>query len=452
MKRITVSLAIAASALLLSSPAMAFHDGGVAHCEGCHTMHNSVNNAPISTTLGGKKIPLDTSGTYLLQGSTQSEACLNCHESTPGSYHISTPANTNTAGASANGYITQFSPGGDFRWLTYVTSNSQGGGHAINAPAYGYGAANVPAALSTAPGGGANAYPVGSLNCSSCHDPHGKYRRTDNTDNFVTTGAPIYSSGSYGGTGASIATAVGSYRLLAGSGYIPKSLGTSVTPFTAAPPVAVAPTTYNVSATTLNGNVRVSYGSGMSEWCANCHGAMHSSSSYTSGQSTTGTVHPAGQAAGSMGSGAGSIVANYDAYVTSGIMTGTDTTSYQELVPYETGDTTFSSNLIATSAFSASGLTGSALTGPTSTFVTTQPQVMCLSCHRAHATGFHSMLRFDDAEFVTTLSSGTPVYNTSRTSLSSVADTQTAYYNRPASVFGANGYQRMLCNKCHAKD
>jgi hypothetical protein len=30
------------------------------------------------------------------------------------------------------------------------------------------------------------------------------------------------------------------------------------------------------------------------------------------------------------------------------------------------------------------------------------------------------------------------------------AETQAAYYDRPATVFAS--YQRVLCNKCHAKD
>src|SRR5689334_7116958 len=93
MKRITATLAAAAAALLLSSPAMAFHAGGVAECEGCHTMHNSLEGA-IRTKGVATAIPLATqyqSGPYLLKANDQSGACLKCHESTPGSYHISTP-------------------------------------------------------------------------------------------------------------------------------------------------------------------------------------------------------------------------------------------------------------------------------------------------------------------------------------------------------------------------
>ena len=75
MKGMKVTLAVAASALLLAAPAMAFHDGGVAKCEGCHTMHNSRNGAVMN---GGT---LYASGPYLLQGGGQaSDACLDCHE------------------------------------------------------------------------------------------------------------------------------------------------------------------------------------------------------------------------------------------------------------------------------------------------------------------------------------------------------------------------------------
>ena len=34
-------LFILAALIIIGSPVVAFHDGGVAHCNGCHTMHNS---------------------------------------------------------------------------------------------------------------------------------------------------------------------------------------------------------------------------------------------------------------------------------------------------------------------------------------------------------------------------------------------------------------------------
>ena len=195
----------------------------------------------------------------------------------------------------------------------------------------------------------------------------------------------------------------------------------------------MAPSTYNISSTTLAGLNPVAYGSGMSEWCANCHGSMHLNT-YTSGASlqTSGTnVHPAGNGAKLSAAG---IYNNYNAYVTSGIMTGSAATAYTDLVPFETGDSSFT----ALKALSAGNTTGA----------TTNSNAQCLSCHRAHASGFTSMARYGiDQELVTT---GANAYSIGRGATYTTADMQTAYYGRPATVFAA--YQRDLCNKCHAKD
>lgn len=43
MKKVIVTLAAFAAALAVNGTALAFHSGGVAHCDGCHTMHNSEN-------------------------------------------------------------------------------------------------------------------------------------------------------------------------------------------------------------------------------------------------------------------------------------------------------------------------------------------------------------------------------------------------------------------------
>jgi hypothetical protein len=90
--------------------------------------------------------------------------------------------------------------------------------------------------------------------------------------------------------------------------------------------------------------------------------------------------------------------------------------------------------------------------GPTSS-----DRVVCLSCHRAHASGFDSMLRFGlGNEFVTVDNgSGTPLWpdpiaNPQQAMGRTTAETQAAYYGCPATVFAV--YQRVLCNKCHMKD
>src|SRR3989304_5273043 len=101
MKGLKLSLVIFATAILtlgIGGMAYAFHSGGVAECEGCHSMHSP-----------------NPAGSFLLVGATQSETCLTCHEHAgdtgPSSYHIST----------ATGDLTttpkQRTPGGDFGWL-----------------------------------------------------------------------------------------------------------------------------------------------------------------------------------------------------------------------------------------------------------------------------------------------------------------------------------------------
>ncbi|BDV42813.1 cytochrome c [Geotalea uraniireducens] len=403
----------------------AFHSGGVAECEGCHTMHNS---------LGGQAMGAGTqynANAYLLQGTDQSSTCLNCHahaDTAPSSYHIMTYP---TPGAGLP--PVELTPGGDFAWLkkdySWVprtgaateTSPGERHGHNVVAADFGY---VVDSTLTTAPGG---SYPADKLSCISCHDPHGKYRvLSDGTQ--ATTGKPIKSSGSYGAVGDSN-FAVGTYRLLAGTGYTPVSVGGFA--FTQPALYAAVPSSYNRSEATSD--TRVAYGKGTSEWCANCHVNMHS----TLG---SGFVHPAGQNLGT------TIINNYNAYVKSGDMTGTSTTAFTSMVPFQSDQLTDNSALFALTS-KTDGPSGS-------------DKVSCLSCHRAHATGWDSMTRWNNSYEMLVLgdSTGQPVYPGTDSTVSNaaaaqgrtVAEVQKTFYDRPATKYAA--FQRSLCNKCHAKD
>lgn len=438
MKRVNLAVIAASAFTLAAGTALAFHSGGVAECEGCHSMHNSFEGSSNVTGMAQYQ-----SGPFLLKAQDQSGACLNCHQAadTVGSgYHIS------TAGVTANDSTSpvELSPGGDFAWLkktmtgkirgTTTTWEGDRHGHNIVATDFGYTADKE---LTAAPGG---TYPAANLACSSCHDPHGKYRRlADGTK--ATTGLPIFASGSYTTSVAPISgtSAVGVYRLLAGVGYQPKSLSGSYS-FASASPDAVAPSTYNATTNTTAAGVadRVAYGSGMSEWCQNCHTSMHNDS-FTSG--TKGLVHPAGNDA----KFTAAIAANYAAYVTSGVMTGT-AAGYSALAPFETGAGSTLADYTALKAFQA------APTAPT-----TSSNVACVSCHRAHASGFESMTRYYVGnEFMTIADSANAASYDSSTSENkintgyTVAQQQNAYNGRPATVFGP--YARNYCNKCHAKD
>jgi hypothetical protein len=398
-------------------------------------MHNSFEGSANVTGM-----PQYQSGPYLLKAQDQSGACLNCHQATEtvgGSYHIS------TGGVNANDSTSpvELSPGGDFAWLkktmtgsirkTATTWDGDRHGHNIVAVDYGYTADKT---LTAAPGG---TYPAANLACSSCHDPHGKYRRFADGSK-ATTGLPIFASGSYTSSAAPIAgvSAVGVYRLLAGVGYQPKSLSGSFA-FVNPSPDAVAPSTYNATTNVTAAGVadRVAYGQGMSEYCANCHTAMHNDA-YTSG--TKGLVHPAGNGAKLTAA----IAANYNAYVTSGVAGTPANNGYSALAPFEVG----SNDYAALKAFQAAP-----------TVAGTTNNVSCLSCHRAHASGFESMARYYlGNEFMTIAdASNAASYDTSTTENKintgySVAQQQAAYNGRPATVFGP--WARNYCNKCHAKD
>jgi hypothetical protein len=431
-------IAVATAFAFAFGNAYAFHSGGVAECEGCHSMHNSFEG---STNVTGRTFAQGT-GIYLLKANDQAGACLNCHnaaDTAPSSYHISTNGITAYDSTSP----VEMTPGGDFAWLkktmTFVvrgaTTTNDGArhGHNIIAADFGYVADD---ALTVAPGG---TYPAANLACSSCHDPHGRYRRfADNTYN--TTGLPIFNSGSYNNSANPTAgvSAVGAYRILGGVGYQPKSLSGSYA-FTSDPMDVVVASTYNRSEAT--DGTGIAYGKNVAEWCANCHTGMLQAS-YTSGMA--GLRHPAGNGAKLTAA----IVTNYNAYVSSGIMTNTNTAkAFSTLAPFATDQND-------RSLMKPQAVTG---TGGTSNHAaaTTGDNVMCLSCHRAHATAFESMIRWNYSgnEFITAAdSANAAIYDTvnGKGTGYSATQQQNAYYGRPATFFGPNA--RSYCNKCHAKD
>ncbi len=420
----------------LPGVAFSFHDGGVGACEACHSMHGSSSVDPVTSGL-----PAGTTGTYLLRGVDQSSVCLNCHEQAgdvgPNGYHVSTALADMPPGMPP----LQLPPGGDFGWLKKNYTWVSGGvsqvslgaqhGHNVVAQDYGYFADPRPTST-TAPGG---TYPSSALTCISCHDPHGKYRRLgDGT--VATTGAPIVASGSSADSPAPVPgiTAVGAYRLLGGVGYQPRSIGGSLA-FSYPPPVAVAPSVYNRSETVTQ--TRVAYGQGMSEWCANCHGTMlqqnvarHATFDHVSGNGAR------------LSSAA---IANYVAYVSTGNATNANpAVSYWSLVPFEEGTPT-----VPTLA-SHARTDDTFLQGPDAT-----SNVSCLTCHRAHASGFDAGARFRTTnQFVITVAGAggaavwpDPVLNPDEAQGRTPEETQQSYYGRLATTYGPN--QRRLCNKCH---
>jgi hypothetical protein len=464
-KGLMVIMAAAMITIGLSGASYAFHDGGVATCDSCHTMHNASGTTGI---MGGHGVNAQTGfsykgaasqfsgNAYLLQGSDQSSTCLNCHavaEATGGSYHIMSPDAVTT------GLPTHFTPGGDFGWLLATPASASSSydksrrGHNINAADWGLGAsAGYAITLQTAPGG---TYPQANLHCSSCHDPHGTYRHTTGDPTQTTDiKSSVFSSGFTGSTTSSISgsgsygvlaaanSAVGVYRLLAGVGYAPTSVGPAYA-FAKDSPVAISPSNYDIVASTFGiasgqpatTEVVVQYGKGMSEWCQNCH------TNIKGGMGAL--IHPAGTSDGTatLGiatAGSNTIATNYNAYVGSGNLTGVNL--YSSLVPVEGVPLVALANTTTTTVNSAPTVTGS-------------QSVSCLSCHKAHATAWTNMTRFDVGAELTTVA-GNYLSNDLTPGQRGVVYSSAQYKNamdgRPSTVFAAN--QRVLCNKCHAKD
>jgi hypothetical protein len=385
------------------TPAMAFHSGGVAHCDGCHTMHNSVDGEVVR---GATDDP--SAVTNLLAASDASSVCLSCHADAgrQSFYHV----------LSQDG--SYLSPGGDFFWTTidieYVTHSPQtrngySMGHSINARDF---ADRIQTEMDydVAPGG---SFPAELLGCQSCHNPHGTKFYASAADRL-----PIADSGSYGGSAPAGAT-LGSYRLLGDRNYSPTDSGVT---FVNSPPVAVSIREPRAS---QGGGERddnhAAYGSGTSEWCANCH------TDFLVGNGNG--KHPAGNMVK-----LGAFVGNYNSYIATGSTTGDKSTAYLALVPIERG--------VATNATLATDSTVGATAG--------QDNVTCLTCHRAHASAFEYSARWDLS--VELLAESHPAAGDTFVGGTPAGDPQQlAYYGRDIGT-DFNEFQRSLCNKCHLKD
>ena len=369
-------------AFALGNPALALHDGGVAHCDACHTMHNSADNPATGTA-----------NSDLLIGSDPTSTCLNCHNGS-GSYHINS-----IDGSGVNG-------GGDFYWITKdyavaggwpgaptVTYLGDNAGHNVISADYGM-LRDANPDNATAPGG---TYSSANLGCDSCHDPHGSSAGTANGL------AAISASGSYGDADPTDGSRLGNYRLLGDSNFVARG-GLA---FTADAPIAAASGSDGAS---------VDYGSGMSEWCGNCHGDYLNDSH----------KHPAGDGEHLNGQGT-----NYNAYVATGDFTGVVATAFDGLVPFERGVTTGGWDLDSASTVGTDA----------------QSNVMCLTCHRAHSSANQNAGRWDfEVELLVDshalqspdVTPGSAVYYKDGV----VIDVATEY----------GDYQRSLCNKCHVRD
>lgn len=391
MKKVKYFIGLLAAVLLclgFGVTAQAFHDGGVAHCDGCHTMHNSEDGKSIIE--GGTA---GVTGDSLTKGTDPSSTCLVCHEGTR-SYHILSPTAT----------IVNQTPGGDFQWLkkTFtwmvrgnpVTRKGESFGHNVIAADFGLVQDSV---LDKAPGG---EFQSAWLACSSCHDPHGKK---------VDKIGPIAESGSYGAQ-PTATTDVGNFRLLADIGYMP---GPGVQ-YNVRPPIA-----RTGSGAQETDSLHTDYGKGMSEWCATCH------TKFLAGGKGE-HKHPASNTATL---GQANIALNYNAYVATGDLSNSSDQSFDQFVPFER------------QATNTADLNEKTTEGPDS-----NSNVMCLSCHRAHVSAFPNAGRWD---FETELLVDS---HPKDTDAGAAAGDELASYYGSTIATRYNPEQRSLCNKCHIQD
>jgi hypothetical protein len=369
----------------------AFHKGGVGYCEGCHVLHKSSDEeARESDQVSSEELVMPG-----LRGSDPSSTCLRCHAEVGKFFNV----------MSQDG--SSFTPAGDFYWLSktfawnanLTSYQSLGDNHGHNVVALDYGL-NADPVRNSAPGG---AYPSSAMGCTSCHNPHGGLTGNGNESDAISA------SGSYRESSSSETTA-GNYRLLGGIDYNSGGHANAVRFAHPAPVAAASPTDWTETDTN-----HTAYGEGMSAWCGNCH------SDFLDG----GNRHPTGSNA----TLTSTFISNYNSYVKTGDITGTQTDAYLALVPFELG--TADTWLLDPSSSS----------GPSQ-----GANVMCLTCHRAHASAFQSAGRWD---FETTfMADSHPMSGDGGVTANDVLN---SYYGRDmASDFGT--YQRQFCNKCHLMD
>jgi predicted CXXCH cytochrome family protein len=327
-------LLLGAIAILVAAPALAFHDAGVAHCNGCHTMHNlqdgEAMNFDDTGALGGTAPA--TGFTDLLLASNATDTCLRCHGRAGASYNV---FDTDWATAAGGANLREYYSAGNFGFLaeddigdgrSFVSPDQAG--HNLFSPLMG---TFWDATLDAPPSDGTSPMTNNKLMCTSCHDPHGN-------DAFRL----LYKSGQEVEVGGEIVT-----------------YGTTVVAYGIS---------YSQVESQSNHNA---YVSGYSAWCATCHTGLH--------QASGALIHPSGEPLGS------NIAINYNKYngttdcvtsATSPCGTGVAATAYLPDVPFEDDDFTEADR--------------SSTAGPDSA-----SRVACMSCHRAHATSAANMGRWD---------------------------------------------------------
>ena len=306
MKASRLLILAAVAVLVAGAPALAFHDEGVAHCNGCHTMHNSQDGVAMNLQPDGSPGGTAPGTGYpnLLLVSNKTDLCLSCHDG-GGGYHVWSASPSAPDPGSAN------RGGGDFVFLEEDNINDGHGGatnpilgekagHTVVSAMKGTGPDSV---LATAPGG---TYPSANLACTSCHDPHG-------TSSFRI----LYQAG----------------QNISGASFLATMEAEGIG-------------TRDGAETATNHNA---YKDGYSAWCATCHTDFHQGW-------TADLIHPSGQIM------SGDTVDNYNSY------DGTsDCIANPPALGQPCGSGSAATAYLAEVPFQDAGMTTDSTAGPTAT-------------------------------------------------------------------------------------
>ncbi len=339
-------------------------------CGNCHTMHNSQNGLPIETRADAAFNPSHTVNYRV--NNLLVNTCIGCHSSTnsqtivdlgngtriPIIYNTVPPSQPLAGG---NFYYVD-SLGDEFghnvRTIDSLLSEAPGGDTAFGVIPNNCGFGGCHASLAAIrTGAGPLSSAVQGNGCIGCHDP----AHHTNDEQVILAGGAKY-----------VDEAGGGYRFLnkAGANYF------DIPPHSGQPAVSgIEDPNWEQNPSMLSHNeyqdsdkpfAPLTYGGsaqGMSDFCGGCHNSYHSwpEGGYPNGgDSNPWLRHPAGMAIPDTG--------EYATYV-----------QYNPMVPVARSD----------------DLALRALGGPSSEVTPGTDKVMCLSCHRAHASPYPDMLRWD---------------------------------------------------------
>ena len=360
-----------------------YHSYDGLECYDCHTLHNSEDGAIVIN--GGSPYA------SLLNQPSSTDICLSCH-TWPASNIFKAPTVMTISGVKP---ATVAMPSGDFYWSIVDSGKGHNPGKTLGVQSPTMPSDSI---LTQSPGG---TFTTEDWDCTTCHDPHDRFgfdvaawrqlRRKVN--GVVHTGAETVASGveSYGGDQG--ATAAGFEPILSNSrGDIRGGVNDTDYLNTRADGNPVEGANLFRAESDINKNV---YRGGFSSFCATCHGDFHGGNGESENTANANTNpdadgrwirHPSNINMADKNSGGLASrkygISTYTAAVTNAQGTSPNPVGYDWRYPLVQPDADFTVKRDQ-----------AAMTNPASAL--SDSRIMCLSCHRAHASEFENITRWD---------------------------------------------------------